>query len=80
MASEEKQQIQFEVWDTKQIGNDTSNIRTYVIMQSHGHRIRVLAATLWPIGIGLKITGTKYVDICLEIGPIYWMFGIGRKV
>jgi len=49
-------------------------------MQSHGHRIRVLAATLWPVGIELKITGTKYVDICLEIGPIYWMFGIGRKV
>ena len=80
MAVEEKQSMQVEVWDTKQIGNDTSNIKTYLIMQSHGHRIRVIAATLWPFGIELKITGTQYVDITLEIGPIYWMFGIGRKL
>ena len=79
MTVKEKQQIQFEVWDEKKIGNDMSNIKTYLIMQSHGLKIRVLSATLWPLGIELKITGTKYIDICLEIGPIYWLFGIGRK-
>lgn len=80
MGISEKKQLQFEVWDEKKLGNDTSNIRTYIIMQSHGHRIRVIAATLWPFGIELKITGTQFIDICFEIGPVYWLFGIGRKL
>ena len=77
--ADNKEQIEIEILKERIIGNKYSNLTSYIVAQSHGLDTKVYAIKLWPVLIELNLQGLLSISITIEVGSIYWRFGIGIK-
>ena len=77
--ADNKERIEVEILNERTIGNKYSNVTSYIVAHSHGYDTKVYGIKLWPVLIELNLQGLLSISITIEVGLIYWRFGIGVK-
>ncbi len=62
--ADNKERIEVEILNERIIGNQYSNVTSYIVAQSHGYDTKVYSIKLWPVLIELNLQGLLNCSMC----------------